>query len=82
MEVGTSMSERPYHKIMVANISVRKIRALEVKPFFSSTDLVATIFTYFDFNTSSVDMEVVTVVDKIRAVFYVKNLINLDFRNQ
>ena len=68
MEVGSSartirvptalpMSEKPYRKAMVADIFFRKIKALALESDFSSADLVATIATYFDFNTGSAEIE-------------------------
>ena len=94
MEVGSSaktiriptalpISKKPYHKAMVTDIFSRKIKALALESDFFSVDLVATIATYFDFNTGSTESESATVADTIYdAVFRVENLINLGFRNQ
>ena len=77
------MSERPYRKAMVANLFFRKIEALASDPSFTSADLISTIATYFDFNTSPAENEATAAADKIRAaVFHVDNLTGLGFRNQ
>ena len=77
------MSEKPYRKAMVADFFFQKIKALVVNSAFSSVDLVATIATYFDFNTSSVEIEEATTADKTSAaVFKVDYLASLGFRNQ
>ena len=50
---------------------------------FSSANLVATIATYFDFNTGSAEIESAAAADKIHdADFRVENLIGPGFRNQ
>ena len=94
MEVGTSakkiqvpmalpMSDKLYRKAMTADLFFRKIKALAVGSSFSSEDLVATIATYFDFHTGSVEIEAAKAVNIIRATVYqVKNLTGLGFRNQ
>lgn len=76
------MSEKPYRKAMVADFFYQKIKALVVNSAFSSVDLVATIATYFDFNTCSAEIEAVAAVDKISAaVFKVDYFASLGFRN-
>ena len=94
MEVGSSaktirvptalpMSEKPHRKATVANIFFRKIKALLLESDFSSADQVATIATYFDFNTESAEIESTAAADKIHDAFFrVENLIGLGFRNQ
>lgn len=93
MEVDTSikmirvptvlpMSEKPYRDTMVVEL-FRNIKALAVDSSFSPAELVATIATYFDFNTSSAESEAATVTYKIcSAIFQVDNLTSLGFRNQ
>ena len=77
------MSEKPYRKAMVADSFFREVKALTVDSVFSSTDLVATIATYFDFNTSSAEIEAATAAERIRAtIFQVEYLTGLGFRNQ
>ena len=67
----------------MTNIFFRKIKALAFDSSFSSSNLVAIIVTYFNFNMNSVVIEAATVVNKIRvAVFHVENLTSLGFRNQ
>ena len=76
------MLEKPYRKSMVADLFFRKVKALAVDSAFSSADLVATIATYFDFNTSSAEIEAATAAERIRAaVFQVEYLTGLGFRN-
>ena len=68
---------------MVANLFFRKIEALASDSSFTSADLISTIDTYFDFNTSPAENEATAAADKIRAVvFHVDNLTGLGFRNQ
>ena len=77
------MSAKLYRKAMVADLFFRKVKALAVDSAFSSADLVATIATYFDFNTSSAEIEATKVAARIRAaVFQVEYLTGLGFRNQ
>ena len=77
------MSENLYRKVMVVDLFFRKIKALSVNCAFSSADLVATIATYFDFNTNSAKIEAATAAERIRAaVFQVEYLTGLGFRNQ
>ena len=81
--VSLPMSERPYRKVMVANLFFRKIKALAVDSDFTSADLVSTIATYFNFNTSSAENEAAAAAKTIRAtVFNVSNLTGLGFQNQ
>ena len=61
---------------MVVALFYRKIKTLAIDSFFSFSDLVATIVTYFDFNTSSTEIEVALAVNKICAAT------GLGFRNQ
>ena len=76
------MLEKPYRKSMVADLFFRKVKALAVDSAFSSADLVATIATCFDFNTSSAEIEAATAAERIRAaVFQVEYLTGLGFRN-
>ena len=77
------MSEKPYLKEMVVDLFFWKIKSLAVNSVFSFADLVATIATYFNFNTSSVEIEAATAADRIRAAFFlVEYLTSLGFRNQ
>ena len=77
------MSKKPYRKAMVADLFFRKLKALAVDSASFSADLVATIATYFDFNTSSAVIEAATSAERIRAaVFQVEYLTGLGFRNQ
>ena len=64
------MSEKPYRKAMVADLFFRKVKALAVDSAFSSADLVATIATYFDFNTSSAEIEAAKAAAGIRAAIF------------
>ena len=58
------MSERPYRKAMVANLYFRKIEALASASSFTSADLISTIATYFNFNTSPAENEATATADK------------------
>ena len=55
---------------MVANLFFRVIKGLGIDSSFSSADLVATIATYFDFNTSSVEIEATAAVNFILATLF------------
>ena len=55
---------------MVADLFFRKIKVLAVNSAFSSAGLMSTIATYFDFNTSSAEIEAATVVERIRAAVF------------
>lgn len=94
MEVGTSSKaiwvpaallilKKIYYKAIMTKLFFHKIKALAFDSSFSSSNLVATIVTYFNSNMNSVVIDAATSVNKIRAaVFHVENLTSLGSRNQ
>ena len=81
--VPLPMDQPPYRKAMVANLFFRAVKGLTRYSSLSSTNLVATIVAYLDFNTCLVELEMAAAAGIIHTtIFRIENLIGLGFRNR
>ena len=81
--VALPMSKHPYRKVMVVNFFFRKIKTLATDLSFTSAELVSTIATYFNWNTSPVENKSSIAAETIpAAVLHVSNLTGLSYQNQ
>ena len=81
--VPLPMDQPPYRKAMVANLFFRAVKGLTRYSSLSSTNLVATIVAYLDFNTSLTELEVTAAAGIVHTtLFRIDNLIGLGFRNR